>query len=98
MYTPRRDALRTYFIEVVKDLVSRGLIKYKTGQSTQDIIRSEPSIVVREITSDLTSVAGELGLDLLQGGARMAGALNHPLAGVAAAGLQAIVESFKSKK
>ncbi len=40
--------------------MSRGLIKSKTGQTLDQILQSEMSTVLREVTSDLSAIAVEI--------------------------------------
>lgn len=64
MTPDRRDALRNYFIAVVKDMLSRGEIQRKSGQSLDYILRNEAARVLREVQEDLASITAEIGLGL----------------------------------
>lgn len=69
----RRAALREYFIEVTRDLIQRGVIRHAKGQSIDDILKTELSIVLNEVSSDFGWVLAEMGSGLLQGGLSLIG-------------------------
>lgn len=64
---PRRDALHYYLTEVVRDLVNRGSIRRRAGESLADILKKEPDAVLRSVMDDLTSVSKDIGDKLLNG-------------------------------
>lgn len=63
----RRLALKGYFLEVVRDLVARGIVRQQAGQSLADVLRSEPRAVLDEVQADFVAVAAEIGVGLLGG-------------------------------
>ena len=65
----RRDALRAYLHKVVHDLATRGIIRYRHGQSLDTILVAESATILAEMTSDLKAI----GLEMLGTGAQIAG-------------------------
>lgn len=60
----RKEALRAYFVEVVKDLVKRGIIRRASGQTLEQILAAESDTIIREIRQDFTGVFMEMGFGL----------------------------------
>lgn len=85
----RRDALRSYFIEVVRDLVARGVIRQRAGQSLADLVRAELRTVIGEMKADVIVVAGEIGVGLVGGLETM---LRKNFDNILAAGARAVVD------
>ncbi len=63
----RRAALRSYFLEVVRDLVQRGVLRQQAGQSLADVLRVEMRVVLGDVQADFAAVAAEIGVGLLGG-------------------------------
>ncbi|KKW46539.1 MAG: hypothetical protein UY96_C0003G0042 [Parcubacteria group bacterium GW2011_GWB1_56_8] len=63
----RYTALRTYFLEVTRDLITRGVIRYKTGQSLETILRKEFELVLKEVSADFLSVGKDMGMGIATG-------------------------------
>ena len=58
----RKNALRTYFHEVIRDMLVRGVIRQRSGQTLDAILRAETPVVIDGLVGDLTALAGELGM------------------------------------
>lgn len=87
----RREILRSYFLDVVRDLVARGVIRKSQGQSYSDILRSETAAVLEGVTEDFAAVAREIGFELGTGLARVVeGAAQRQLSDLIAGGLNRI--------
>jgi hypothetical protein len=67
----RREALTRYLMEVARDLAMRGVIRWKKGQAFEAILRAEGDTILREIRSDLTAVAMEIGVSVIGNGLPM---------------------------
>lgn len=79
----RREALRSYFNEVVRDLAFRGLIRYQQGQTLGAILRTESPQVIAAVQEDFAAVLKDIGAEALGVGARFAGnALQQQVGGV----------------
>lgn len=57
-----RPDLRTYIFGVARDLVARGVIRRKQGQTWGDLIHVEAGAIGREVLEDLLAVGSELKL------------------------------------
>lgn len=66
-----RNKLHAYLFDVTRDLLQRGAIKQKTGQSLADILKSETTIVLGEVSSDLTAVLKDVGVGLVSAGSKV---------------------------
>jgi len=62
----RHEALRNYFMTVVKDLVARGIIRKQKGQPLDAIIRAEAATVVKEVAADFAQAGAVMGVDFAQ--------------------------------
>ena len=60
----RVTALRAYFIEVTRDLLTRGIIKRKNGESLDSLLRSEFLAVSKTLGEDLQTIGTELGMSV----------------------------------
>lgn len=94
----RRAALQQYFVEVARDLVSRGVVRRQHGQSLEDIALIEFARVLQEIPADCSAVLVVLGGGIIDGASAMVARAAHPLAGIMSAGLQALANQFKPKR
>ena len=63
----RRETLRAYFMEVIRDLVTRGIVKRQAGQSLEETLKQELPKVLQELQADVFVVAAEMGSGLVQG-------------------------------
>lgn len=63
----RREALKYYFLEVVRDLVMRGVLSRQQGQPLEEILQQEAARVFAEIQLDFASVGIEVGVGLVGG-------------------------------
>lgn len=63
----RRQALKQYLLEVVRDLATRGVIRYQSGQSWTEILHHDLPTIVGEVRQDLMSVGLEIGVGLAGG-------------------------------
>lgn len=66
----RQEALHSYFITVVQDLLSRGIVRRRRGQTLEDVLRAEASTVLTEMRADFGAVLGEIGVGLIGAGVR----------------------------
>lgn len=62
-----REDLHAYFQSVARKLVERGVIRRGSGQSINDIVRSELPAVLREVENDFVVVGADLGLKFARG-------------------------------
>lgn len=90
----RREILKSYFVEVARDLVARGVIRRAQGQSLEAVVRAEYRVVLQHMSADLVAVGRELGVGFLQGGATMIENSGHPLAGIMSASLKALADAI----
>lgn len=65
--SPRREALRAYLLEVVRDLVLRGVLKKQQGQSLTQVLNTEMAAVLKSVQDDIVDVATEMGVQLAKG-------------------------------
>ena len=70
METPRRAALRNYLMEVMRDLVARGVVRRAYGQRLTDVLAAEMPKIAREMEQDLAAIGLEIGGSLLGAAAR----------------------------
>lgn len=68
MTTPYYRQLRTYVLDVARDLVARGIIRHRQGQPLEAIIHAEAKTVLAAIESDLAHLALDLGLPVVEQG------------------------------
>lgn len=67
MSSIKREALRNYFVEVVRDLVTRGVIRRAAGEPIDDIISRESVAILAEIQQDFAVVGLEVAVGLGRG-------------------------------
>lgn len=94
----RRAALHQYFVEVARDLVSRGVLRRQRGQSLEDIARVEFVRVLQEIPADCSAVLVDLSGGLIDGAGTIVAKAGHPLADLLGAGLRALGQQLKTKR
>lgn len=63
----RRAALKAYFVEVARELVARGEVRRRAGQTFGDILREEPAVALRVIQEDFAVALVEVGGGLAGG-------------------------------
>ena len=63
----RREALRSYRMEVVRDLLARGVIRQQSGQTLVQVFRAESQTILSEVSADFAAVGKEIGFSLLNG-------------------------------
>lgn len=63
----RREALRAYLMEVVRDLLARGVIRQQSGQTLIQVFRAESQTILSEVSADFAAVGKEIGFSLLNG-------------------------------
>ena len=101
-----RAALRSYVFSVARELIERGILRQKQGQAISEIVRSEPSLVGKEVAQDLVEVFRELGMtaafSAAQAGAGLAhqsvDALHRGVDDLASAAGRAVFDFFSGKK
>jgi hypothetical protein len=59
----RLDHLRSYLLEVTRDLISRGMIRHRRGESLDQILRTEWQTVLHSTADDLKT----MGLEAIGG-------------------------------
>lgn len=52
----RRESLHAYLMDVVRDLIARGMIRSQRGQKIEDLLVAEAKIVYAAVLSDLKEV------------------------------------------
>ncbi len=73
--------LRAYFLDVTRELIARGIIKAKTGQSVPDVLANEMLTVLRYVQEDLTLLVAELGSSIMSLGTNwLAGLIGKAIA------------------
>ncbi len=91
----RKQALRDYFVEVIRDLIQRGAIRRQQGQSVDDILRTEAAVVFSDVRGDFAEVAAEIGVGIATSGARMVeNVVKQKLDGLVSAGGKALADIF----
>jgi hypothetical protein len=65
--TSKREALKHYFVEVIRDLVTRGVIRRAAGEPLEDIIARESAVILAEIQQDFAAVGLEVVVGLGRG-------------------------------
>lgn len=65
--TPRRSALRTYLVEVTRELITRGALRMAKGQTIDDVVRGDLPTILREAGKDFKTIGGEMIGGLVQG-------------------------------
>lgn len=56
-----RQTLREYVFDVTRDLLVRGIIRRRQGQTLEQVFAAEAITVIHEIENDLLAVAAEVG-------------------------------------
>lgn len=69
--TKHYTLLRGYVREVARDLVERGVIRRRAGQSLDAVITAESQIVIAEVANDFRTLGAELGMTILMGGSTL---------------------------
>lgn len=69
----RREALRKYFLEVVRELMARGIVRRRSGQTLEQVLAAEGPRVVAALREDLAAIGLEMGAGLVQAGMRAIG-------------------------
>lgn len=64
MLTSRQRFLLDYLLDVTRDLVTRGTLRRATGQTILSIFKSEPRVVLSEVSEDVVAVFKELGIGM----------------------------------
>ena len=90
----KREALKHYFVEVVRDLITRGVISRAAGEPLESVIRRESETILKEIQQDFAVVGLEVIVGLGRGLEVMA---QKKIAELMQAG-QAAVASFFTRK
>lgn len=93
----RHAALRDYFRSVAGDLVTRGLVRRREGQSLESILKTEPALVLHAVSEDFAIVGSELGLESLVGLASILVNQQSPVARLIGAGLHMVAGRLKAK-
>ncbi len=60
--TKHYGILRSYLMEVTRDMIERGQIQRKQGQRIEDVIRTQGNAVAAEIMDDVKRAASEMGM------------------------------------
>ena len=86
--------------EVAKDLIERGTIRRKHGQSIDAVIQHEAQTVIAEVSGDIRALTIELGIGAVIGGATLLESFVRQVANEAvSAGVHALVEAMtRSRK
>lgn len=63
----KREALQHYFVEVIRDLVTRGAIKHAAGEPIDSIIIRESALILEEIQQDFAAVGFQVILGIGRG-------------------------------
>lgn len=63
--------LRDYVREVAKDLVERGRLRRKNGQSIDSVIHQEVDTIIAEVAGDVRALGVELGVGAAITGVRL---------------------------
>lgn len=66
-----RAVLRNYVLAVTRELVARSAIRAKAGDSLENTLRQEASLVLAEVGEDFKTVLAELGLGAASAGSRL---------------------------
>lgn len=67
MLSTKREALRHYFVEVIRDLVTRGVISRAAGEPLDQILIRESAAILAEIQADFAAVGVEVAVGLGRG-------------------------------
>jgi hypothetical protein len=67
MSSIKHEALRRYFIEVIRDLVTRGVISRAAGEPINQILIRESATIMVEIQADFAAVGVEVAVGLGRG-------------------------------
>lgn len=59
MTSKRLDHLRSYLLEVTRDLISRGILRHGRGETLDQILRNEWQTVLRSTADDLKAMGLE---------------------------------------
>lgn len=94
----RRDNLLQYLRVIVQDLLERGVVQHRLGQSLDSIIAKEHRVVLDVMKNDVISVLAELGGKLALGGSVMAEKSDDLVLQLTAVGLKALGRKLLGKK
>lgn len=93
MTSSKREALKHYFVEVIRELVTRGVIRRAAGEPIDQILHRESAAILAEIQADFASVGLEVAVGLGRGLELMA---QKKIAELMQAGQRAVADFFSS--
>jgi hypothetical protein len=67
MSSIKHEALKRYFVEVIRDLVTRGVIRRAAGEPLDQILIRESAAILAEIQADFATVGVEVAVGLGRG-------------------------------
>lgn len=95
----QRDDLRSYLLQIARNLVARGVVRRQQGQTIEAVLVSELPRVLSEVQQDFWFVVGELGAGFVQSGAQAIGqsigrSAQHEVNRLVGAGVQAVTDAL----
>lgn len=97
-HTKHYTLLHSYMHEVARDLIDRGQIRRRQGQSLDAVIKAESQTVIAEVANDLRTLGEELGMTILMGGSALLESFaRQKIAGAASTIVDAIKRGVKEQ-
>lgn len=62
--SPHYGDLRAYFVNLVRDMATRGVIRQKKGQPLADLVREEAAVVGAALWQDVKALLLEFGISV----------------------------------